>query len=211
MALRELEALTGVVGRDDYRDGLVQLVADGGGDVWGERVGKRLFDTIYLVDREKSNQALAASSLDLAVLVGNAIEAFLTADGLGHIEQSLGPETRTGWPSYSVVGAASDYAPLAEYVAAAIEEEQKEIIRSAVLAVGQQPAVPKAELQALAATPDAFVRRFLDAGLISFFDPMTGRPWHGRLPCASPKATLWHVQGWTICAPRRICNIGRSC
>ncbi|MGC8781134.1 MAG: hypothetical protein ACP5UQ_09750, partial [Anaerolineae bacterium] len=108
-ALRELEALTGAADQDDRVTSLAQWIADCGGATWAERVGKRLFDTVYLVDREKSNQALAESALDLAVLVGNAVEAFLTADGLGHIEQALGPETATNRPSYSVVGAASDH------------------------------------------------------------------------------------------------------
>ncbi|MEJ5200156.1 MAG: hypothetical protein WHX53_14655, partial [Anaerolineae bacterium] len=175
MALRELEALTGAAGQNDHADSLVQLVGDYGGDAWRERVGKRLFDAIYLVDREKSNQALAGSSLDLAVLVGNAIEAFLTADGLNHIEQSLGPETPTERPAYSVVGAASDHVPLAGYIASAIEEEQKEIIRTAVLAGEQQPSVPNGDLRALGATPDAFVCRFLDAGRAPLFAPDAGR------------------------------------
>ncbi|MCX7668473.1 MAG: hypothetical protein N2439_00175, partial [Anaerolineae bacterium] len=171
MALRELEALTGVAGRDDQTDALAQWIADHGGNIWRQRVGRRLFDAIYLVDREKSNQALAESSLDLAMVVGNAIEAFLTADGLNHIEQALGPEALAGRPAYSVVGAASDYVPLAEYIASAVEEEQKGIIRAAVLAGGPEPATPKPDLQALAATPDVFVRCFLDAGRAPLFEP----------------------------------------
>lgn len=173
-ALRELEALTGVAGSDELSAPLAHWLADGGG-AWEERVGRRLFDAVYLVDREKSNQALAESALDLAVLVGNTIEAFLTADGWGHIEQALGPEAPTGQPAYSVVGAASDYVPLAEYVAAAIEEEEKGVIRSAVLAAGPQPAVEAADLQALGATPEAFVRCFLDGGVAALAAAPDGR------------------------------------
>jgi hypothetical protein len=176
MALRELEALTGSAGQDDRPDFLARLIVDCGGAAWEERVGRRLFDAVYLIDREKSNQALAESALDLSVLVGNAVEAFLTADGLGHIERSLGPETMTGRPSYSVVGAASDYIPLAETIASAIEEEQKGVIRSAVLTAGQEPVVLQADLQALGATPDALVRRFLDAGGAPLFELATDRP-----------------------------------
>jgi hypothetical protein len=180
MALRELEALTGIAGQDDRPDFLARLLADCGGrgvhdGAWKERVGRRLFDAVYLVDREKSNQALAESALDLAVLVGNTVEAFLTADGLGHIERSLGPEMQTGRPAYNVVGAASDYIPLAEYVAAAIEEEQKGVLRAAVLAAGPQPATMKADLQALDATPETLVRRFLDAAGAPLFTPATDR------------------------------------
>jgi hypothetical protein len=175
MALRELEALTGA-GQDGRPDFLARLLADCGGGAWEERIGRRLFDAVYLIDREKSNQALAESALDLAILVGNTVEAFLTADGLGHIERSLGPEMQTGRPAYSVVGAASDHVPLAEYVAAAIEEEQKGVIRSDVLAAGPQPAAAKTDLQALGATPEALVRRFLDASGAPLFEPATERP-----------------------------------
>ena len=181
MALRELEALTGAARvDDDLSASLARLLADGGGGDWEERVGKRLFDAIYLVDREKSNQALAESPLELAALVGNTIEAFLTADGLGHIEQALGPETPTGRPAYSVVGAASDYVPLAEYIAAAIEEEQKGVIRSTVLAAEPQPVAEPADLPAVGASPEAFVRCFFDAGAASLC-----------APAADPSACAW--------------------
>ena len=176
MSLRELEALTGSAGQDDRPDLLSRLIADCGGAVWEERVGRRLFDVVHLIDREKSNQALAESSLDLSVLAGNAVEAFLAADGLGHLEKSLGPETVSGRPSYSVLGAASDHVPLAEYIASAIEEEQKGVISSAVLATGDRPVTVEANLQALGATPDAFVRRFLDAGGAPMFEPATEPP-----------------------------------
>ena len=186
MARRELEALTGSAGQDDRPDPLSRLIADCGGAVWEERVGKRLFDVVHLIDREKSNQALAESALDLSVLAGNAVEAFLAADGLGHLERSLGPETVTGRPFYSVLGAASDHVPLAEYIASAIEEEQKGVIRSAVLAAGDRPVTLEASLQALGATPDAFVRRFLDAGGIPMFEPAKFEPASGRPSPAWP-------------------------
>jgi hypothetical protein len=181
MSLRELEALTGSTGQDDRPDLFSRLIADCGGAVWEERVGRRLFDVVYLIDREKSNQALAENALDLSVLAGNAVEAFLTADGLGHLERSLGPETVTGRPSYSVLGAASDHVPLAEYIASAIEEEQKWVIRSAVLAAGDRPVADlrvtvEANLQALGATPDTLVRRFLDAGGTPMFEAASDRP-----------------------------------
>ena len=176
MSRCELEALTGSAGQDDRPDLLSRLIADCGGAAWQERVGIRLFDVVHLIDREKSNQALAESALDLSVLTGNAVEAFLTADGLGHLERSLGPETVTGRPSYSVLGAASDHVPLAEYIASAIEEEQKGVIRSAVLAAGDRPVTVEADLQALSATPDAFVRRFLDASGTPMFKLATDRP-----------------------------------
>ena len=95
MARRELEALTGSAGQDDRPDLLSRLIADCGGAVWEERVGKRLFDVVHLIDREKSNQALAESALDLSVLVGNAVEAFWQRTGWGI---SRGPLDRRRWP-----------------------------------------------------------------------------------------------------------------
>ncbi len=194
MALRELEALTGAAGQDDHASFLARLLTHCGGDAWTERIGRRLFDAVYLVDREKSNQALAESAFDLAVLVGNTVEAFLTADGLGHIERSLGPEMAADRPTYSVVGAASDYVPLAEYVAAAIEEEQKAVIRQAVLAAGPQPATMRADLQALGATPAALVRRFLDAGGTALCEPVAERFALGWPPALQVAASRLLVQ-----------------
>ncbi len=142
MSLREIEALSDPSARDEGSGGLSRLIVECGGAVWGERMGRRLFDMAYLIDREKSNQALAESALELSTLVGNTIEAFLAADGLGHIEKSLGPDTAarstghsmTGRPTYSVLGAACDHVPLAEHIASAIEEEQKQLVHSTVLA-----------------------------------------------------------------------------
>jgi hypothetical protein len=190
MSLRELEALTASGGRDDGPDGLSRLIAESGGATWDERVGRRLFDMVYLIDREKSNQALAESAHELSVLVGNTIEAFLVADGLGHVEKSLGPDTvarstghaMTGRPSYSVLGAASDHVPLAEHIASAIEEEQKQVIRSAVLAAADRPVSTEADLHALGAAPDALIRRFLDASGTPMFELATDQPSPGWPP-----------------------------
>ena len=226
MARRELEALTGSAGQDDRPDLLSRLIADCGGAVWEERVGKRLFDVVHLIDREKSNQALAESALDLSVLAGNAVEAFLAADGLGHLERSLGPETvarstghsMTGRPSYSVLGAASDHVPLAEYIASAIEEEQKGVIRSAVLAAGDRPVAP--ERQACKRWARRRTRSCADSltpvgyrcsSRRSSSRRPTGRPPRGRPMCGSPKDTFCRKRMRATCARRRTrCAGGNS-
>ena len=226
MSRRELEALTGSAGQDDRPDLLSRLIADCGGAVWEERVGKRLFDVVHLIDREKSNQALAESALDLSVLAGNAVEAFLAADGLGHLERSLGPETvagstghsMTGRPSYSVLGAASDHVPLAEYIASAIEEEQKGVIRSAVLAAGDRP-VADLRVTTERQICKRWARRrtrscaasWTPVGHLCSSRRPTGRPPRGRPVCGSPKDTSCRKRMRAICARRRIrCAGGNS-
>lgn len=181
MSLRELEALADPRGRDDGPDGFSRLIVRSGGTAWAERLGRRLFDMTYLIDREKSNQALAESAHELAVLVGNAIEAFLVADGLGHLEKSLGPEMLTGRPSYSVLGAASDHIPLPAYIASAIEEEQKQAIRSTVL-VADQSASVAADLHMLGATPEALIRHFLGSSRKPMFELAANQPGSGWPP-----------------------------
>jgi hypothetical protein len=197
MSRREMETLTDSGSRDDSSEVLSRLIPDHGGVAWQERVGRRLFDMIYLIDREKSNQALAESSHELSVLAGNAIEAFLVADGLGHLEKSLGPDTVTEGPSYSVLGTASDHVPLAECIASAIEDEQKRVIGSAVLAVAGPPVSLEPDLASPAkpaglrdeglrqmpgASPDALIRLFLEASGTPMFELAANQPSAGWPP-----------------------------
>ena len=57
--------------------------------------GPPVFDLVYFLDREKSNQALAGSSLELSILAGNAIEALLAAGGAELMDQNMGSEGGT--------------------------------------------------------------------------------------------------------------------
>ena len=147
-ALKELEVLTGGPQQGAGTNAIKRLAASGG--------GQTLFDSVYLVDREKSNQALAGSSLELAILASNAIEAFLASNGTELIEQRQATRTSCG---YSILGAASDYVPVAQLIAAAIRDEQKQIIRSAVLTAGEQGQGHAASLADLGAGPEEAIAR----------------------------------------------------
>jgi hypothetical protein len=192
VALAELEALTGVRGRSDSTDALRQFVKAYGRPGWAQRVGRKLFDTVYLLDREKSNQALAQSPYELAVLVGNALEAFLVADGSTYLDKNLGPDVSAGPSSpYSILGAASDYVPLAEYIAAAIEEEQLHLIRSEVLTAGDQPGTGTGSLEDLGITPEKVTERFLNAGPNTTFEREAGQ--RERSSLAGPRVARDYV------------------
>jgi hypothetical protein len=177
-ALTELEALTGIAGRAPQVHRLLhEAVGSAGSTGWEQRVGARLFDRIYLLDREKSNQALARDSLELAVLASNAIEAFLVADGAAYIETQLGPDMHgpgglTG--AYSLLGAASDYVPLAQYILAAVQEERRRIVRDEVLTSPSPP--PQDSLHDLALAPADVVDRLRTSRTRSIFEPASLQP-----------------------------------
>ncbi len=129
------------------------------------RVGVPLMNRLYLVDREKSTQSLARDPNELVVLVGNAMEAFLIADGEGLVEQRLQPDWAVCRNApYSLLGAASDYIPLPDYVYAAVRGETKRIVRETVLGdygQGSPESVthePQTSLGDLEANPEAVVR-----------------------------------------------------
>ena len=179
--LSELTALTGI--GDGKTGALYELVKRCGGSGWAQRVGKRLFDMIYLIDREKSNQALAQSAYELSLVVGNAIEAFLVADGASHLERSLGPDfgIRPASP-FSVLGAASDYVPVAEYIALAVEAAQKQVIRSEVLSAGSAQETRAGRLAEIGASTELALDRFVDASPAGLFEmtPTANTP--GQFP-----------------------------
>ncbi len=80
-----------------------------------EHVGELLFDYIYLLDREKSNQGMAQTSDELSVLAGNALEAFLTAGGGLYVQEQLGVGLHgVDTKPYSLLGAAGDYVPVTQ-------------------------------------------------------------------------------------------------
>lgn len=219
VALRELETLTGLGqwrGRLDGVEGVDVTTGDGtadavtsewksllrgiGGISWQNRVGEPIFHRIYLLDREKSSQSLASDAQHLAVMAGNAIEAFLVANGALLIETYLGPDSELGFASpYSLLGAANDYVPLRDYLYSAIDEEQKRIIRDCVLSEDEPP--PHATLAELHADTTDAVTRLLRPHALRMLEPeplqeREGRRWRrwqrnlvGRLWPNSPEST----------------------
>lgn len=149
-ALSELEALTGL--RSAYFDDFLADWPEQAGPAQ-EWLGRGLFDRIYLVDREKSNQGLARSSYELSVLVGNALQALITADGAAFVDEQLGIDLRNGAERpYSLLGAAADYVPL-DYIFQAVQgQEEKRLLREQILTGPEEPDAP-ATLQELGATP----------------------------------------------------------
>ncbi|MCL4834477.1 MAG: hypothetical protein KJZ86_18675 [Caldilineaceae bacterium] len=138
-ALAEMEALTGL--RPEGRAGLAGLVrGDGVEAVPGQQglldewIGEPLFNRVYLVDREKSNQGLAQSSYELSVLVGNALQSLVTADGGHFVEEQLGIDLRNAHERpYSLLGASADYVPLDYLFQAVHQQEEKRLVREVLL------------------------------------------------------------------------------
>lgn len=99
-----------------------------------ERVGAHLFDYIYLLDREKSNQGLAQDSHELAVTTANALEALIVAGGNLYMQEQLGVGMYAGeGRPYSLLGAAGDYVPLAQVLQAVNRQEESRLVREWVL------------------------------------------------------------------------------
>lgn len=143
-ALAEMEALTGL--RPEGRAGLAGLVrGDGVEAVPGQQglldewIGEPLFNRIYLVDREKSNQGLAQSSYELSVLVSNALQSLVTADGGHFVEEQLGIDLRNAQERpYSLLGASADYVPLDYLFQAVHQQEEKRLVREVLLRRGEE-------------------------------------------------------------------------
>jgi len=156
-----------------------------------------LLDAVYLVDREKNNQALAQSPQELAVLVGNALEAFLVTGGAELVEERLAAEVVGGraFP-YSALGTACDYVPLAEYIAAAIVGEQQQLICSEVLAATEKAGEDGTTLADLGAAHADALACAMDAGAALAFDrtAAAGVPAGGPVGPAEPGAAGW--PGW---------------
>lgn len=198
VALTELEALTVGGAHPAMQAELTRIVAQSGKPGWAARIGKPLFQRVYLLDREKSNQALAGSEFELAVLASNAIEAFLVADGGSYLEQQVGLDPNGGGLPYSLLGAASDYVPIAQYLRSAVLEERKRIVRSLFLAEASPPE-PHAAAQLLSelrATPEEAVARLTNVRGIPIFAPdgQTGlqrvRQTLRRRPPQAPRLTV---------------------
>lgn len=138
-AMAELEALTGLRPAN-----LAKLTASmrqdlgkrgtSRGSLPEEWLGHPLFDRIYLVDREKSNQGLARNSYELSVLVSNALQSLIAADGAAYIDEQVGIDLRNASERpYSLLGAAADYLPIDYILQTAQENEGKRLLRELVL------------------------------------------------------------------------------
>ena len=138
-AMAELEALTGL-----RQANLAKLTASmrqdlgkrgtSRGSLPEEWLGHPLFDRIYLVDREKSNQGLARNSYELSVLVSNALQSLIAADGAAYIDEQVGIDLRNASERpYSLLGAAADYLPIDYILQTAQENEGKRLLRELVL------------------------------------------------------------------------------
>lgn len=132
-ALSELELLTGL--RDDAQaQAALGLRISKGGSLLLDQIGQSLFDQIYLLDREKSNQGLAEDSHELAVLAGNALEAFVAGSADLYIQEQLGYALRPGdRRPYSLIGSAADYVPVQQILHAVNRTEESRLVREWVL------------------------------------------------------------------------------
>ncbi len=168
-ALREMELLTGLATDDQAQTALAELVRHAPGAAatsLAREVGRPLFDHIYLLDREKSNQGLAQDSHELAILAGNALEAFITGSGDLYVQEQTsffphGAEPRAGaaqWRPYSLLGAAGDYVPLQAVFHAVNRQEESRLVREWVLrnTPGDEPSPPPGRLAASRAAAQAW-------------------------------------------------------
>ena len=173
-ALAELEAFSGL-----RRANLKQVVSSilkgskARNTLPEEWLGRPLFDRIYLVDREKSNQGLARNSYELSVLVGNTLQALIAADGAAYIDEQVGIDLRNASERpYSLLGAAADHVPLDYIFRAAQQHEGKRLVREQVLlqpgSADGTPAAgvadrlePLASLQHLGATSHQVLNRLI--------------------------------------------------
>ncbi len=132
-ALTELEVLTGVRKAEGQRAAFEALIGSTRGGLV-DFVGERLFDRIYLLDREKANQGLAEDSHELAVLAGNALEALVAGSGDLYIQEQLGFSVHGSEERpYSLVGAAADYVPVNQILHAVNRQEESRLVREWVL------------------------------------------------------------------------------
>jgi len=134
-ALRELEALAGLTGKDNAASltGLWSSIRQFNPSL-AAQMSSPLFDEVYLLDREKSNQGLAEDSHELAVLAGNALEAFIVPGGNLYLQEQLGIGMQRGEVRpYSLIGAATDYVPVAQVLHAVNRQEESRLVREWVL------------------------------------------------------------------------------
>ena len=132
-ALSELELLTGLR-KDAQAQAALGLRIGKGGPALLDQIGEPIFDQIYLLDREKSNQGLAEDSHELAVLTGNALEAFVAGSADLYVQEQLGYSLRAdGRRPYSLIGSAADYVPVQQILHAVNRTEESRLVREWVL------------------------------------------------------------------------------
>ncbi len=106
-------------------------------------MGQPVFDHIYLLDREKSNQGLAEDSHELAVLAGNALEGFVAGSADTFVQEQLGYGLRAAdQRPYSLVGASADYVPVQQILHAVNRQEESRLVREWVLRSSPDAPVP---------------------------------------------------------------------
>ncbi|MBV7331957.1 hypothetical protein KFU94_27755 [Chloroflexi bacterium TSY] len=160
-ALSELEIFTGLrnasfqnnplesMSLQSSSEGSLELasVVQGANSPLISQFGKSLFDQIYLLDREKSNQGLSQNSHELAILVGNALETFVAANGNLFVQEQVGIglhgiEFHGGAKRpYSLIGAATDYVPLAEILRAVNRQEGRRLAQQWALHATQNETI----------------------------------------------------------------------
>lgn len=143
-ALRDLEILSGYQGGSSGADGaaLENLIRTHNPDLLSA-TGTPLFDYIYLLDREKSNQGLADDSHEVAILAANALEAHVVSGGNFHIQEQLGIGLHAGEARpYSLLGAATDYVPVEQVLHAVHRQEESRLVREWVLRSTPDDATP---------------------------------------------------------------------
>lgn len=132
-SLHELEILTGMR-RDEARRAALLAQVEATRPTLAGYIGERLFDRIYLLDREKSNQGLAQDSHELAVLAGNALEALVVGSGDLFIQEQLGFSVHTADERpYSLIGASADYVPVNQILHSVNRREESRLVREWVL------------------------------------------------------------------------------
>ena len=148
-ALAELEYLSGMQHQQGESRPFTELksLVERVAPEMGALVGKPLFDYLYILDREKSNQGLAQDSHELAVTAANALEALVVAGGNLFVQEQLGVgmHASEGRP-YSLVGAAGDYVPLAQVLHAVNRQEESRLVREWVLRNSDPSAIGNADL-----------------------------------------------------------------
>ena len=132
--LRELEVLAGLRTMDHGVLDAWQRRIAARNPVFADMVGEQLFDFVYLLDREKSNQSLADDSHELAVLAGNALEAMIVGGGNLLIQEQLGVGIRPGDNRpYSLIGATGDYVPVQQLLHTVNRQEESRLVREWIL------------------------------------------------------------------------------
>ncbi len=142
-------------GREEaINQGRLRAVVEQENSGLAEHVGELLFDYIYLLDREKSNQGMAQASDELSVLAGNALETFLTAGGGLYVQEQLGVGLHgIDTKPYSLLGAAGDYVPVTQLLYNVSQREGRRLVRENVLAEADSVARVDGNLGALGILP----------------------------------------------------------